>query len=103
VSDERAEHSLEVPATVDQDVVRALSAHGSHEALRDGIRPRGTDRGLDDPDSLGAEHLIERSRELGVPVAQEEPNTRQPLVDGEVPRPRPPTTLTSSCRCKLSC
>ena len=36
-------------------------------------------------DALGAEHRIERSAELGVPVAEEEPNTRKPLVDGEVP------------------
>jgi len=34
---------------------------------------------------FGAEDLVERSRELGVPVAKEEPNTRKPLVDGEVP------------------
>jgi hypothetical protein len=31
VSDVRLEHSLEVPATEDQDVVEALSAHGPHE------------------------------------------------------------------------
>jgi hypothetical protein len=43
------------------------------------------DRRSNDPDALGAEHRIERSGELGVPVAKEEPNTRKPLVDGEVP------------------
>jgi hypothetical protein len=80
------EHSLEVPTTVDQDVGKALSAHGPHEPLRECIRPRCADRRSDDPDALGAEHRIEGSRVLGVPVAQEEPDTRQPLVDGEVPR-----------------
>ena len=80
------EHSLEVPTTVDQEMVEALSAHGPHKALREGVRPGGPDRGSDDPDALGAEHRIERSRELGVPVAQEEPDTRQPLLDREVPR-----------------
>jgi hypothetical protein len=80
------EHSLEVPTPVDQDVVEALTAHGPHEPLGEGIRTRCADRRSDDPDALGAEHRIERSRELGVSVAQEEPNTRQPLADGEVPR-----------------
>ena len=84
--DVRPEHPLEVPTPVDQDVVEALSAHGPHEPLREGIRPGGPDRGSDDADALGAEDRVERSRELGVPVAQEEPNTRQPLADGEVPR-----------------
>jgi hypothetical protein len=80
------EHSFEVPTTVDQDVVEALSAHGPHKPLREGIRPRCADRRSDDPDALGPKHRIERPRELGVPVAQEELDTRQPLVDGEVPR-----------------
>jgi hypothetical protein len=86
VSDVGLEHSLEVPTTVDQDVVKALSAHGPHKALREGVRPRCPDRRSDDPDALGAEHRIEGSRELGVSVAQEEPNTGEPLLDGEVPR-----------------
>ena len=73
-------------ATVDQDVVEALAAHGPHEPLRERIRPRCADRGSDDADALAAEHRIEGSAELGVSVAQENPNTRQPLVDREVPR-----------------
>ena len=85
VCDVRPEHSLQVPTTVDQDVVEVLSADGPHEPLRDCIRPRCADRRSDDPNALGAENLFERPRELGVPVAKEEPNTRQPLVDGEVP------------------
>ena len=85
VSDVRLEHPLEVPTTVDQDVVEALSAHRPHESLREGIRLRCADRGSDDADAFGAEHRIEQSRELGVPVAKEEPNTRQPLFDGQVP------------------
>ena len=86
VSDVGLEHSFEVPTTVDQDVVKALSAHSPHKALREGVRPRCPDRRSDDPDALGAEHRIEGSAVLGVPVAQEEPNTREPLADGEVPR-----------------
>ena len=86
VRDVRPEHSFEVPTIVDQDVVEALLAHGPHEPLREGIRPRCPDRGSDDPDALGPKHRIERSGELGVPVAKEEPDTRKPLVDGEIPR-----------------
>jgi hypothetical protein len=85
VRDVRPEHSLEVPTTVDQDVVEALAAHGPHEPLGECVRPRCADRRSNDPDALRAEHRIEGSAELGVPVAQEEPDTRQPLVDGEVP------------------
>ena len=80
------EHPLEVPTPVDQEMVEALPAHGPHEPLRECIRPGGPDRGSDDADALGAEHRIEGSRELGVPVAHEEPDTRQPVLDGEVPR-----------------
>ena len=39
VRDVRPEHSLEVPTTVDQDVVEALAAHGPHEPLREGVSP----------------------------------------------------------------
>ena len=84
--DVRLEHPLEMRATEDQDVVEALTAHGPHEPLRECIRPRRADRRSDDADALGPEHRIERSRELGVPVVQEEADTRQPLADGEVPR-----------------
>jgi hypothetical protein len=70
------EHPLEVPTTVDQDVVEALLAHGPHEPLGECVRPRCADRRSNDPDALGAEHRIEQSAELGVPVAKEEPNTR---------------------------
>ena len=75
-------HPLDVPTTEDQDVVEALSAHGPHEPLREGVRPRCADRRSDDPDALGAEHCIEASAERGVPVVQEEPNTesRSPMA-----------------------
>jgi hypothetical protein len=80
------EHALEVPTPVDQEMVEALTAHGPHEPLRECIRPRRADRRSDDADALGPEHRVERSRELGVPVAHEEAHTRQALLDGEVPR-----------------
>jgi MFS family permease len=39
--DVRLEHPLEMRASEDQGVVKALTAHGSHEPLREGIRPGG--------------------------------------------------------------
>ena len=60
------EHPLEMPTTVDQDLVEALAAHGPHEPLGEGIRPRCPDRGSDDPDALGAEHRIEGYEEIGL-------------------------------------
>ena len=80
------EHSFEVPTPVDQDVVEALLVYGPHEALGEGIRPGCPDRSSDDSDALGAEDRIEGSRVLRVPVAQEEPDARQPLLDDEAPR-----------------
>src|SRR3990170_1200814 len=61
VSDVSLEHSLEVPTTVDQDVVEALSAHGPHEPLREGVGSRCADRCSDHPGALSLEHLVERS------------------------------------------
>ncbi len=85
VSDVSLQRSLEVPTTVDQNVVEALAAHGPHEPLREGVGSRCADRRSDHPGALGLEHLVERSRELGVPVAEKEPDVPEPFVDREVP------------------
>jgi hypothetical protein len=86
VGDVGLEYSLEVSRVVDQDVVETLLAHGPHEPLRERVRPRCADRCSDDADALGAEHLVERARELRVSVADEEPGVPEPFVDREVPR-----------------
>ena len=69
VADVSLEDPLEVPTTVDQHVVEALSAYRPYEPLGEGVRPRCPDRRSDDPHALRSEHLVERSRELGVPIA----------------------------------
>jgi len=51
VRDVRPEHSLEVPTTVDQDVVEALLAHGPHKPLGECVRPRCADRRSNDADA----------------------------------------------------
>jgi len=50
-----------------------------------GVGLRGPDRRADDPYTFRLEHPVEGTRELGVSVAQEEPNARKPLLDGKVP------------------
>src|SRR5438270_12181915 len=85
VPDVGPEHLLEVPPSVDQDVVEALSARSPHEPLREGVRSGRPDRRAYHPHSIGSEHLIEAPWELRVSVAQEEPNARKPLVHRQVP------------------
>ena len=65
VSNVSLEHSLEVPTTVDQDVVEALSAHGPHEPLRECVRPRCADRRSDDANTLGADMRSGERRRQG--------------------------------------
>ena len=61
VSDVGLEHSLKVLTAVDQDVVEALSAHGPHEPLREGVGLRCPDGRADHPGALSLEHLVERA------------------------------------------
>ena len=60
MADVGPEHTLEVPRTVDQDVVQAFSPYGPHEPLGERVRPRRPDRRSDDPDALRLNHLVER-------------------------------------------
>jgi hypothetical protein len=80
------EHPIEMPTPADEDVVQAFRADGPHEPLREGIGLRRPDRGADDPDFFRPEYLVERCRELRVPVTDEEPQVPEPSVDREVPR-----------------
>jgi len=79
------EHPIEMPTSVDEDVVQAFRADGPHEPLGEGVGPWRPDRGADDPDFFHPEYLVERTRELRVAVVQEEPDPGEPLLDGEVP------------------
>src|ERR1039457_5791350 len=73
VSDVLDEHLLELTTPEDEEAVVTLSTKAGHETLGEGVRPRGSDRGLDDSHALRTEHLVEASRELRVPVPDEEP------------------------------
>jgi hypothetical protein len=42
---------LEMTTSDDEDPVQTFSADGADQALSEGVRPRGSNRGLDDPDA----------------------------------------------------
>ena len=88
------QHDFEMPAGHDEDVVQAVLPRRPHEPLGERVRPRRLNGCPQRFDADGGEHRVERGRELGVAVADEEPEpTPGPLEVGrEVPgRPGLPT------------
>ena len=69
----------------DQDAVEQFATDGSDEALGDRV-PRRPHRRLDNPDIDRGEHSIEGGGELGVAVADEEPEAPIGLVEAWGPR-----------------
>jgi hypothetical protein len=76
------EHPIEMPRSVDEDVVQAFRADGPYEPLGEGVGPWRPDRGADDPYLFRPQYLVERTREFRVAVVQEEPDRGEPLGDG---------------------
>ena len=72
VPDVVAEDPFEVTLAQNEHPVEAFRPHRPHPALRVGVGPRGSDRCLDHPDALRAEHLVEAGGELGITVPDEE-------------------------------
>ncbi len=72
VADVDAEHAPEVAPVEDQQPVQALGTHGADEALDDRFRLRYSHRGLDAPDALATEDLVEGAAVLAVAVADQE-------------------------------
>ena len=56
----------------DQYVVEALSSDGADPTLRERVGPWCPDRSLHDPEALGPEDFVERSRELGVSIPEQD-------------------------------
>lgn len=52
----------------------SFTANAAHEPFRDRVRPGSADRGRDDVGSYRREHGIEGRDELGVAVADQEPD-----------------------------
>ena len=65
----------------DQDVVEAFAADGADEAFGDRVRPRCPHRGPDDPDVGAGEDGVEGGGELGVAVADQEPEPVGAVVE----------------------
>jgi hypothetical protein len=84
VLDVLLENRLELTVTVDQRRVETLVADGPHEAFGERGRSRRTNRCPDHPNALGAEDIIERWRERGIPVSDEEPGRADVPGHGEV-------------------
>ena len=60
---------LKLATSEDEALVQTLSADRADETLGEGVRPGRLNRSLDDPNALGAEHLVESGGELRVSVA----------------------------------
>jgi hypothetical protein len=72
MADVLAKFPFEVTVVQNEQPVEAFGAHGPHPALCVGIGPGRSDWRLDHPDALGAKHLVEAGRELGVPIPDQE-------------------------------
>ena len=68
------EHGLKVAAAEDEHPVEAFAPYGADHALTDGVGPGCSDRALDDSGALRGEDGVEGSGELGVAIADEEPD-----------------------------
>jgi hypothetical protein len=58
-----------------QQPVEALAADGADEALGKRVRLRRAHRRLDHPHTFAGENRVEAARELGIAVADQEPET----------------------------
>ena len=81
VLDELTEHHAEVTRSGDQQVIEAFAAQGADEAFGDRIRPRCPHRCADDADVCAGEHRVEGGGELGISVADQEPEPADATFD----------------------
>src|SRR3954452_6391527 len=76
-----AEHGGGVALVDDQDAVEEFSADRADEAFGDRVGPRCLPRRFDDRDVDGGEDGVEGGGELGVAVADEEPESLTGVVE----------------------
>jgi hypothetical protein len=57
----------------DQHTVQELTAQGTDEPLANRVHPRSLNSGAQDRDAAGLEDRIERGREVGAAVTDQEP------------------------------
>ena len=75
-----AQDAMKVPAAGDQELVKALPAHGADPALGDGVGVWRLDRCADDLGADRAPDVIEGLGELAVTVADQESDGRGVVV-----------------------
>ncbi len=75
---------LQMTAAEHEHPVKAFRPRGADPPLGVSVGPRSPDRSLDDPRALGAKHLVERTRELRVPVPDHVADTSKRLPHREV-------------------
>jgi hypothetical protein len=74
------QHRPQVRLTIDQHPVRALGPHGPHPAFGITIRPRCPWRRVHHSYARAREDLVEYGGELGVAVADKEPERADPVT-----------------------
>ena len=67
--------------------VQTFTPDSAHEALSEGVGTGSPNRGSDGPDAIGGEDLVESGCELGVAIANQEPDRSCTLGEfiGQVP------------------
>jgi hypothetical protein len=83
VLDELLQDQLKVPGSGDQEVIEVFTAQSADEAFGDRVGPRRPYRRPDDADVDRGEDGVERGRELGVAVPDEEPEAVAGVVEVE--------------------
>ena len=81
VSGVGSKRPIEMAPTQDQRPVGALRPDRLDDSFGVGIGVGRTDRSADYSCSLRAKYFVERSDELGVPVADEEPDDGRPIIE----------------------
>ncbi|HEY8647229.1 MAG TPA: hypothetical protein VIL77_15270 [Gaiellaceae bacterium] len=79
MTDVDPEDAFEVASIHDQDPVETFAAYGGDPPFDEGVRAGCPYWCADRPDAVGAEHLIERRRELAVAVVDQEPDWLRPV------------------------
>jgi hypothetical protein len=83
-----AQHLFQVPTSDDQQPVQALGTDRADPRLRERVRIGRLDRGQDHLSAFGAEHVVERAAELGIPIAQQELDAAPLLAEHQQQVPR---------------
>ncbi len=79
MTDVDPEDAFEVPSVHDQDPIETFATDCADPPFDEGVRARCAYGCADRPDALGAEHLVEGRRKLGVVVVDQEPDWLRPV------------------------